>query len=304
MSYFDILNSIEIQNFNFKNQNQNPYYINIRGQTLNEDTTEDAVAFIPAHLGAVKAKVADLAKKKKDWKIEILETEIDREVSFENSLRINIPNEHWDSFCSIFDSKPNNNAYLNLNSLLNETLEDEMKDLRRDLRVSLANLYDKTEFERVNKSITTWVWRFRVVNYDSAKLKTPITYENRKKDIQLLYNKLLEVYGGDRGNMEMLISAIKQRRPLNTFEVFKDYEVLYATKIHSEYKKFHLYFTAHVDNDYHIQETINIPDSELADKIVEESNEVKVVRGTVYPKGGVFTNTFLRLLSDTIEEIV
>jgi hypothetical protein len=85
---------------------------------LNETTGSDAVSFIPAHLGVVKAKVADLAKKKKDWKIEILEQDDLREVSFEDSLHIVVPNEHWDSFCSIFDNSPTNNTYLNLTSLL------------------------------------------------------------------------------------------------------------------------------------------------------------------------------------------
>jgi len=272
---------------------------------LDETTTIDAVSFIPAHLGMVRARVKDLAKKKKDWKIEILEQENNREVWFEDGLHVIVPNEHWESFCSIFDSSLNNNSYLNLNSLLNETMEEEMKDLRRELRVSLAHLYDEAEFRQLNQSSGTWRWRFGVVFYDTRKKKisTPVTQENRAEDIQKLYGRLIDQYGEDRGSLEMLIEAIKNKKPLNTFEVLKHYDFLYATRIHSSYEGVDLYFEALVDTDYHLSETIYCPNKELVNKIQEESTEVKAVRFILYPKGGVFTPRFLRVLSDTIEDL-
>ena len=269
-----------------------------------ETTTEDAVSFIPSHLGMVKAKVADLAKKKKDWKIEILEQDDGREVQFESDLRVLVPNEHWDSFCSIFDGTISNNTYLNLGSLLNETMEEEMKDLREELRVALANMYDQDEFRKLNSSSGTWRWRFGVVNFDSKKkLKVAVTQERRSKDIQELYTRLLEVYGNDRGNLEMILEAIKDRSPLNAYRVFKNYDYLYGTRIHSRYHKVDLYFEALVDTTYHLTETIYCNNEELLSKIEEESNEVKRVRSVLYPKGGVFTNRFFRVLGETIEDL-
>ena len=270
-----------------------------------ETTTQDAVSFLPVHLGMVKARVADLAKKKKDWKIEILEQDNDKEVQFEDALRIIVPNEHWESFCSIFDSALSNNNYLNLNSLLNETMEEEMQDLRRELRVSLAHLYDEAEFRQLNQSSGLWKWRFGVRSYETKtkKLSTVVTQENKGVDIQKIYKRLLEVYGEDRGNLEMLIEAIKDKTPLNTFEVFKRYDFLYGTRIHSRYEDVHLFFEATVDTDYHLSQTIYTTDKDLLSKIQEESREVKVVRSVIYPKGGVFTSRFLRVLSDTIEDL-
>jgi hypothetical protein len=271
---------------------------------LNETTGSDAVSFIPAHLGVVKAKVADLAKKKKDWKIEILEQDDLREVSFEDSLHIVVPNEHWDSFCSIFDNSPTNNTYLNLTSLLNETMEEEMKDLRQELRVSLAHMYDSTDFQKLEESATSWKWRFGVSSYVTKRkrISAPVTYENRGKDIQKLYDRLIQVYGEDRGNLEMLVEAVRETTPLNTFKVFKGYDFLYATRIHSRYGGISLYFEATLDNTHQLSQTIYIPKADdLLDKIEEESVEVKRVRSVLYPKGGAFTSRFLRLLSDTIE---
>jgi hypothetical protein len=277
---------------------------NIRNDIF-ETTTQDAVSFLPAHLGMVKAKIADLAKKKKDWKIEILEDDTNKEISFEDELRIVVPNEHWESFCSMFDGVLDNNAYLNLRSLLNETMEEEMQDLRRELRVALAHLYDESEFRQLNQSSGSWRWRFGVVSYDTKKKKkgVVVTQENRAEDIQNLYGRLLDVYGEDKGNLEMIIEAIKDKSPLNTFRVFKNYDFLYGTRIHSRYERVHLYFEAIIDNSYHLSQTIYTTSKELLNKIEEESNEVKVVRSVIYPKGGVFNSRFLRVLSDTIEDL-
>lgn len=305
MSYFDILDYIDKEKFNSNSEHVSS--INIQQKLiLNETTGSDSVAFIPAHLGTVKAKVADLAKKKRDWKIEILEQDNDREVSFEDALKIVVPNDHWDSFCSIFDSAPSNNNYINLNSLLNETMEEEMQDLRKELRVALAHLYDESEFRKLNKNSGIWKWVFGAISYNTKGkgISTPVTQENKGKDIQKLYDKLLEVYGSDRGNLEMIIEAIKDKKPLNTFGVFKGYDFLYGTRIYSKYHRVNLYFESLVDMSYHISETIYVPkNSDLLDKIVEESREVKVVRNIIYPKGGVFTSRFLQVLSDTIEDL-
>ena len=272
--------------------------------SLNETTSMDAVSFLPSHLGMVKADISGLAKKKKDWKIEILEQDEVKEITFEDSYRIKVPNEHWDSFCSMFDNVPENNSYLNLNSLLNETMEEEMKDLRRELRVALANLYDESEFEKLEESASTWRWRFGVTGYSTrSKVSAPVTYENRRKDIQNLYDRLVKFYGEDRGNLEMLIEALKNKDPLNTFNIFKNYDYLYGTRMHSKYHGVRLYFECLVDTNYHTTETIYSPDDDLMGKISEESQEVKVVRHVIYPKGGVFTPRFLRLLSDTIEDL-
>jgi hypothetical protein len=280
--------------------------MNYSSDPMNETTGSDSVSFIPAHLGTVKARVADLAKKKKDWKIEILEQDDSREVNFEDTLRVMVPNEHWDSFCSIFDNSPANNTYLNLSSLLNETMEEEMQDLRQELRVFLAQMYDGPDFQKLEESANTWTWRFRVSAYDTKRrgVSSPVVYENRKKDIQKLYDRLLEAYGSDRGNLEMIISAIKENRPLNTFKVFKGYDFLYATRIRSRYGGISLFLEATLDNTHQMSQTIYVPKAEdLLDKIEEESDEVKRVRSVLYPKGGAFTSRFLRVLSDAIEDL-
>jgi hypothetical protein len=289
MNYSDILDKIKLEEL---------------AARVYETTSMDAVSFIPAHLGTVKARAADLAKKKLDWQIEILEQEDSREVYFEGDYRITVPNEHWDIFCSIFDSALTNNVYLNLKGLLNETAEEEMEDLRRELKVSLARVFDTTEHKQMDKIVNTWKWRFPTISYDTReKLSAAISQENRKNDIQALYAKLIEVYGNDRGNLEMIIGALQSGEPLNAFDILKGYDNIYGTRIKSRYEDVEMYFQSLVDMANQLTQSIHTNDDELLAAVEEESNEVKVVNSVIYPKGGAFTFRFLRLLADIIEDL-
>ena len=271
---------------------------------VSETTTMDAVAFLPSHLGVVKADASFLAKKKLDWHIEILEQEDSREVWFEKDYHITVPNEHWDVFCSIFDSVPTNNTHLNLKSLLNETLEDEMKDLRRELKVSLARLFDSQDFKQMDKSVNSWKWRFPTVAYETKeKASVAVTHESKKSDIQNLYQRLLESYGEDRGGLEMLTTTLKDNMPLNTFDILKGYDHIFGTRIHSKYEGIDMFFESLLGMDYQLTQSIYTDSDELLGKVEEESDEVKVVKHVIYPKGGVFTFRFMRLLSDIIEDV-
>jgi hypothetical protein len=271
---------------------------------VSETTSMDAVAFLPAHLGTVKARAVDLAKKKKDWKIEILEQEDSREVMFEDEYSIVVPNEHWDVFCSIFDSVPTNNVHMNLKGLLNETAEEELKDLRKELKVVLARVFDGTEYKKMDRIANSWKWRFPTINFTSReKLSVAITHEDRKNDIQELYGRLLEVYGEDRGNLEMLISALQSGEPLSAYEILQGYDYMYGTRIHSRYEGVNMHFESLVDMTGQLTQSIFTDNEDLLSKIEEESDEVKVVRSVIYPKGGSFTFRFLRLLSDVIEDL-
>lgn len=273
-------------------------------QAKNETTSMDAVAFLPAHLGTVKARVKALAKKKLDWNIEILEQDDTREVWFEKDFHVIIPNEHWEVFCSIFDRELDNNSYLNLRNILNEALEDEMKDLRRELKVALAHLFDSPDFKKADRIVGAWQWRFPTISYDTRqKLSVAISHEDKKNDIQDVYGKLLEAYGEDRGNLEMLIGALGDKRPLNTFAVLKGYDNIYGTRIHSRYEGVELYFESLLDMNYQLSQSIFTTSKELIGIIEEESNEIKLVGSVIYPKGGVFTFRFLRLLMDVIEDL-
>lgn len=278
----------------------------IESQKILETTTMDAIAFIPAHLGVIKAKVKDLAKKKLDWGIEILEQEDGKEVKFENELSISVPNQYWETFCSIFSNKLNNDSYLNLREILNEEIKEEMEDLRREVKVVLAELLDSPEFERLNKSVDVWRARFGVISYERTRRedKIAILQNDREKFLQKIYGEILHSYGEDKGNLEMIIEAIRDKRPLNTFKPFDVYDYLYGVRIRSRFQKEEMVFEALLDMTYKPVESIYINNVDLAINVEEESKEVKLVKNIAYPTKGTFPISFFKELQEIIEDFV
>jgi len=125
-----------------------------RYHKLMEVTTQDAVSFIPAHLGVVRAKIKGLAKRKQKWGLEILEDdEGNKDVRIEDALRITVPKEHWNSFQEMFVGDLNDDSYLNLKDLLTEAMEDELKDLRGDLKPALYEMFNEQRFASLDKTI-------------------------------------------------------------------------------------------------------------------------------------------------------
>jgi len=274
-------------------------------EKLNEEgTTIDAIDFIPVHLGAVKAKILDLAKEKPDWNIEILENDDFNELRIEDRLVINVPKEHWDNFLTIFDGKLDSNTYLNLRTILKEAVEDDIKELRRTLKPALIEMFNEQDFASLDKTISIWRGFFSGTFITRGKeFETVITHERKGKDIQQLYGKLLRIYGDDKGNLEMLIENINDNRPLNAFDIFDKYDYLYGTRIRSVYRKVLLVFEATIDMINHSSQSIYIRDDEVLDAIEEEFKSVKRVGNVLYPVGGVFLPSFFRALKNIIKEI-
>lgn len=273
-------------------------------EKLNEESTIDAIDFIPVHLGAVKAKILDLAKEKPDWDIELLENDDYNELRIEDRLVINVPKEHWESFLTIFDGKLDSNTYLNLRTILKEAIDDDMRELRKSLKPALIEMFSERDFASLDKTINIWRGFFGGSFITRGrKYGTVITHERKNKDIQQLYGKLLKVYGEDKGNLEMILEDINSNRPLNAFDIFDKYDYLYGTRIRSVYRKVLLVFEASIDMINHSSQSLYIRDDEVLDAIEEEFRSVKRVGSVLYPVGGVFLPSFLRELKNIIKEI-
>lgn len=278
-------------------------------QRLIEATTIDAISFIPAHLGTVKAKIQSLAKEKPEWGIEVLEDVDFNVLQIENRLRITVPKEYWDSFQEIFDGKLDSNCYLNLRALLNEdmreVIEDDMRDLRKGLKPALTEMFNEQDFKSLDKAVNVWKSWFQVSSYKTRENKGPVVSCERKgKDIQRLCGKLLREYGEDKGGLEMLLEDVDSNRPLNAYDVFKDYDFLYGTRIQSRLDNVPMIFEAMIDIAFNLSQSIYIGDKEVLDEIEEQITTVKRVGNVLYPVGGQFNPGFFRALKDIVEDAV
>jgi len=393
------------------------YYLSSKLSELNKEkeqtveaTTIDAISFIPAHLGIVKAKILSLAEEKPEWGIKVLEGEDSRILEIENRLKITVPLEHWDNFLTIFDGKLDNKNYLNLQTILNEekdekiktffhitnvdnlnlikkeglrigsyitdsfedaramqdimadehetqgviielnltptqidrltidqaqlnayktheiipfgrvirenlvvkerkflreAIEDDMKDLRRKLRPALNKMFNKQQFKSLDETINMWKAWFKIYSYKTKEDGGPIiSQERKKKDIQSLYGKLLREYGEDKGNLEMLSIDIDNNRMISAFDIFKNYDFLYGTRIQSYQDKIPLIFEAMIDINLDTSQSIYIGDEEVLANIQEQEKMVKRVGNVLYPVGGTFTPKFFRILKDIVEDVV
>jgi len=282
-------------------------------ELISEETTMGNIAYLPTSVGIIKSAVADLKRKKADWGIEILEDESGREVNFENVLKIKVPHIHWNHFQQNFGRDLGLTEKRKLNEKmkdlsikeLKEVVEDDMKKLRHDLKIVLNKLFKK--FVNLDDVIDNWLALFNTSSYVTSD-KIAVKKEHKEKDIQRIYGELLRVYGNDKGNLELLISAINEEKSLNTWDVFKDYEYLYGCKINSKTESGAiLTLESVVDFAYHTIQTIKVSDLEIADAVEDESDEIKCVRNgnmaVLYSPTGLFSREFFILLSEIIEDM-
>ena len=288
-----------------------PYYDLLDAFETNDDMNEDAaattmgdIAYLPTHLGAVKAAVNDLRKKKREWNIEVLENEDSRLIRFEEDLQITVPNEHWDHFQNELGSLINEEQEIDERQIL-EDEEAEMKSLRKELKKALNEFFSNETFNKVDRNVQAWKNRFGAKEYlTDAGGNTLVMVETKQRDIQRLYGNLLRKYGKDRGNLELLIDSLKNDEHVDTFEVFRGASHLYGTRIRSISENHELIFESKVDNLYYISETIFIRDDELVDEVSESVIGVKVVGQVVYPLGEMFPPTVFKAIESAIYDII
>jgi len=279
-----------------------------RRYRLLEATTMDAVTFLPTNLGAVRAAVKNLAKKKWKWGLSILEDDNgNKDVRIENVLRIIVPKEHWDEFQGMFTESLNDDMELNLQELLNEALEDELSDLRKGLKPSLVKMYNEQNFELTDKTIKVWNSVFGIDQIITDRNKVAVTSGHKGKDIQKLYGKLLRAYGEDKGGLEMLLADIENDRPLGAYSEVKKFDYLYGDRVVSVLHDITLIFEAVVDTAHMTSESIYVSDNDVLDELEDQLTSVKRVGNVLYPESERFDVGFFsalrNILEDTTEEM-
>jgi hypothetical protein len=274
-----------------------------RADLLQEETTMNNISFLPCHVGVVRAALVDLSKQESDWGIQVLEGEDGvKTVQFGNALKISVPHQHWDTFQEMFTGAIDNDAYLNLATILNEQQDEVLRDLRKQLKPELMRLYTTWIFDEVERNINRWRARFGVYTFEPQDVV--VAYDDKKRQLQHTYNRLLSVYGQDRGNLEMLVEALRNKEPLNSFHVFRDKDFLFGTRIKSKFRGIIMMFEATVDQTYTRSETVYVDSEEVLEEIVTTMRNVKVVGNVIYPASEGFENTFFRQLKIAVDDVI
>lgn len=271
------------------------------GKRIVEDTTMANITFLPSGLGAVKAAIKNLAKVKKDWDIEILETEEGKKVMFEDQLSIFVPTQWWNDFSMMFDEQLEHGT-VGLYKYLNEAMADEAEELREEIRPALTKMFEEKQFRAVDKASQQWQGRFGVQQYrPSANIL--IKAETKVKDIQRLVGAIHKAYGEDIGNLQILLESIREGTPLNSFNIFKEKDFLYGTRIFSRRESSDLIFEATIGMDYIMNQSITVGNEDVLEELAKY-RDIKIVKNIIYPANKVFDAQILYDLDNALEDTI
>ena len=272
----------------------------LKRQVAAEATVMGDIAYLPSGVGTVKAAVKSLAKLKKEWGLEIIGDSRGRRVVFEDQLTIYVPHECWVDFSSMFDEALDQGR-VDLSKYLAEAMGEELEELQEEIRPALTTLFEEEEFVVADKVTELWIARYGVQSY--LKANCLVRVESKRKGIQRLVSDVRRVYGRDPGHLELLLEALANKEPLNTFEGFKRQDFLYGTRIVSEHETCQLVFETTIDMAYLLTMSITIDNEDVAEQL-EYIDGVKVVRNVVYPAQQYFTGHFFAQLDEILEDAV
>lgn len=264
----------------------------------NEDTTMANITYLPSGLGAVKSALRNLAKQKPEWNIEILENEKGHKVVFEDALSIFVPRQWWNDFSLMFDEHVETGT-IGLYKHLNEAMRDEIDTLKREIQPALTKMLNEDQFAVLDHAVEQWESRFGIRSY--KPIDALINVERKQNDIQRLDGALKRAYGSDRGNLQILLESIRKQNPLNSFNIFKDKNFLYGTRILSRHDASDMIFEATIDMGYFMGQSIQIINEDIVREFENYPN-VRVVKNTIYPINKTFDTKILFDLEDELEE--
>jgi hypothetical protein len=192
-----------------------------------------------------------------------------------------------------------------IKGLVKEAVDKDLERLRKELKLELIKMFNHDEFVT-----TVQVWNAFKSAFGAGRSRTQrtaVTCERQQKDAQKLYGELLREHGDDKGSIEMIISAIQEKRPLGQFPVMRKYDNLFGTRTGVEFQGIKIVFEATVDFIYDPTQTLYIDDLELLDRIEEEFGSIiKRSKNVLYPVGGKFRHDFFNqlksMMSDNVEE--
>jgi len=275
---------------------------------VEETTYSDNIAYLPNGFSSVSKILKNLAGKKKQWNITVHETDDNYEVAMEGELKVVVPVKYWADFKArvLTDERYDSNAMvIDLSDTLAEAADDKMDKLYTKLKNSFTSLMDKLPISEVRAHAAIWGQLFGVAHYSLAK-GTLFQLDSSKvlqAGIESIIKRVRGNYTEDRGSIEMIISAINQERPLNTFDVLDEYEILVAARIHSKYNGVAMVYEGGVTMTFVPFERVYLTNKDVLDEIATYK-DVRVAKNVIYPVGKTFDRKFFKNLKASIDDAI
>lgn len=269
-------------------------------------TTTADIAYLPSGFRKTLAPmIKKLMKKKKKDKLDV--QILDRVVSpnidvlVDGELKIAVPRMYWKDFRRRFKWMFEEGHKIALKESLEEELEIDMMALRKEL----DDMWDREPLKGFDDEIQT-VRRTFKLSYIPANEKAVFDYRIYDMQVEKFLNKVKQTYKDDRGYIEMLISAIHNRRPVGKF-----IEDIYgggvgnwmAVSLKGEYSSVPMVFDGIIDSSWVEVSKFKIFDDDVVAEIAGYKS-FKVVGWVVYPKAKRFTPSMIKQLKEIIDDTV
>jgi len=274
---------------------------------VQEVTTSANIAYLPSGFTTVKKAIKALAKKKQKWGINIIDDQLSESyvVCFEDALNVKVQKKWWKDFLRRILGKDSvvftDKFMVDLGGYVKEAQEEQMSDLFKELKQALSGLLVQEPISTIDADIMTWLKYFGRRRYTTSA-STMLKYESLDRDLSNLVKQLQTAYKDDRGTIEMIIAAVKERRPLNVFDVFSRYNYLIGSRIYSVREGVGLSFEAYVDMAFVPAESIIVDDKKVASEL-DDYGIVKVANSVIFPRGKTFRRKYFKLLRGDIDDL-
>jgi hypothetical protein len=286
--------------------------------TLNEDdggaadagvsiTTSSNIAYLPGGFTTVSKSLQGLAKKKKDWDIEVLENGDDYDVNFDKELGVKVKKEHWPEFLSHTKESLGDFAKVrkvrgaDLGHFLKEAIQEEVDILLGELREALLDKLKVSEVRNASMCASYWESVIKPT-YIAKDPRAAFGYNTMVADVDGLIKEAAKEYAGDVGGLQELIHKIQENKSLSGVDIFKKYPFLFSVNMVSGRKGGKIVFEATVDIRGNKFISVITKDKELLERLSElPGMRFFGLRKMVAPKGGIFSRRDVESIKECID---
>jgi len=275
----------------------------LTNRIINETTFADAIAFLPSHLPDMKKAILPLTKDKKKWKIEILEQDLDTYyVKFEDRLAVSVKKRYMEHFMrNIFGSRApviQHIMEVDLSLSLSEAVEDTIKDEMKRLKRVLKGLPRRNPYRQSVVNFAAFKQYLGPNLQDITGAEVLINLNQYDQDVDNLLTAVKREYNDDLGQLQLLIQAMEQSRPVGQFPIFDRYTTFMGATLRRPDPDVELEYQVGVFMTQVPFESVTASDDEFLEEL--DDALVKTSGMKAYPRGKNFTGGFFVSLADEI----
>lgn len=274
---------------------------------LRESTVSADIAYVPSGFGGTVKALSTLARLKKDWDIDVIENDTGYVVMFEDKLKVSVAKEYMSDFVTRALRKSNGGKHspkmrVVLDHYIAEGVKEDIYRLKKELRNKLNALISQGIIVEVMGDMYKWRRYAGTARIVPSVGSTVITYANAVNDVTRTYAQLVQLYGDDKGLLEMLVTALDEGRPLNSFNYFNEYDNMFAGRLRSAFGRTEIIFEVSVSMSMIAQESVFISDKVLAKEIEGSVSGVNAVNNVLFPQDKRFTGQQVERVWEYIEK--